>query len=78
MFARWNVGNPCGGCTLVFSGCVSLRTEGRRIRLSGEVRVERRLRASGEEGRSSILDCSIGARGLSSRYAVARRLPLCR
>jgi hypothetical protein len=28
IFARWNVGTPCGGCTLVFSGCVSLRTEG--------------------------------------------------
>jgi hypothetical protein len=38
---------------------------GRRIRLSGEARVERRLRASVEEGRSSTLDRSIGRRGLS-------------
>jgi hypothetical protein len=50
---------------------------GRRIRLSGEARVERRLRASVEEGRSSILNRSIGARGPSSRSAVACRLPLC-
>ena len=33
---------------------------GRRIRLSGEAHMERTLRASEEEGRSSILDRSIG------------------
>jgi hypothetical protein len=40
---------------------------GRRIRLSGEARVERKLRASVEMrkgGRSSTLDRSIGGRGL--------------
>jgi hypothetical protein len=37
----------------------------RRIRLSGEARVERRLRASVEEGCSSILGRLIGKRGLS-------------
>jgi hypothetical protein len=74
IFARWNVGAPCGGCTLAFSGCMSLRTEGgRRIRLPGESRVERRLRVSVEEGRSSILDRLIGTRGLYARSAVARR-----
>src|SRR5271154_6983993 len=41
-----NVGAPCGGCTLVFSGCVSLRTEGGRIRLPGEARMEHTLRES--------------------------------
>jgi hypothetical protein len=42
---------------------------GRRIRLSGEARVERRLRASVKvrrEGRPSTLDRSIGRRGLSA------------
>jgi hypothetical protein len=42
---------------------------GRRIRLSGEAYVERRLRASVEvrkEGRPSILDRPIGRRGLSA------------
>jgi hypothetical protein len=38
---------------------------GRRIYLSGEVRVKRRLRVSVEEGRSSTLDRSIGRQGLS-------------
>jgi hypothetical protein len=51
---------------------------GRRIRLSDEARVKRRLRARVEEGRSSILDRSIGARGLSSRSAIARMFSLCR
>jgi hypothetical protein len=46
---------------------------GRRIRLSGEARVERRLRASVEvrkEGRPSTLDRPIGRRGLSRSSAV--------
>ena len=52
----------------MFSGCVCSRTEGRRICLSGEVRVERRLRASVEVrkvGCPSTLGRSIGGRGLS-------------
>ena len=50
---------------------------GHRIRLSGEASVERRLRVSVEEKRSSILDRSTGTRGLSSPSAKARRLPRC-
>jgi hypothetical protein len=37
---------------LVFSDFVSYGRRGRRIRLSGEARMERRLRASVKEGRS--------------------------
>jgi hypothetical protein len=43
---------------------------GRRIRLSGEAHVERRLRTSVEEGRLSTLGRSIGGRGLSGGSAV--------
>lgn len=44
-------------------------TDGRgcRIRLSGEARMERMLRASEEERCSSMLDRSIGVRSLSPR-----------
>jgi hypothetical protein len=38
---------------------------GRRILLSGEARMEYRLRVSVEEGRSDTLGRSIGGRGLS-------------
>jgi hypothetical protein len=59
---------------LLYSQVVcSYGRRGRRIRLSGEARVKRRLRASVEEER---LSRSIGARGLSSRSAMACRLPL--
>ena len=44
--------------------CLYVR-RGHRIRLSGEARAERRLRASVEEGRSNTLGRSIGGRGLS-------------
>lgn len=52
------VGTPCGGCTLVFSGFVSLRMEG------CEARAVRWLRASLGSGKRSEL-CAGGRRNAS-------------